>query len=392
MSQVENEKKSRGATLRLPKLSPLYADNTVMQSESSSPAAIRECRDRGGGSGFPSISSENSRNDISTSNSNSPSGGGSVHRYQHQHQHQQSNLKQQTGGPTHDGTSSSGVAFRNGVTGSDEGGAGFGIVRSILDQQQGQQDSSPGNASNALGSPAAATGTNQSATSACAGDAGDVSSSANSGNSAQPQHQHQGSNAQPAAGAMRLADQLRSFDALRGDLNDRLRHRLENMRSGREESYKAKFNAFHVQVAGCGAHDFNGNRWRRDAEDSKRVARERIVDSHPWFGKLCATAGYERGKVGPEMQVVGKVRTVIEKTGDFQQHDFRVLVESLPPESIARTGVQKIVSFIRDGLRIGFKDRSNPLPGLLKKRSAAAQQSQAAQEKLAKLSPRLPHL
>ena len=351
MSQVENEKKSRGATLRLPKLSPLYAENTVMQSESSSPAAIRECRDRGAGSGFPSISSENSRNDISTSNSNSPSGGGSVHRYQHQHQ--QSNLKQQTGGPTHDGTSSSGVAFRNGVTGSDEGGAGFGIIRSILDQQQGQQDSSPGNASNALGSPAAATGTNQSATSACAGDAGDVSSSANS---AQPQHQHQGSNAQPAAGAMRLADQLRSFDALRGDLNDRLRHRLEN------------------------------------AEDSKRVARERIVDSHPWFGKLCATAGYERGKVGPEMQVVGKVRTVIEKTGDFQQHDFRVLVESLPPESIARTGVQKIVSFIRDGLRIGFKDRSNPLPGLLKKRSAAAQQSQAAQEKLAKLSPRFPHL
>ena len=221
------------------------------------------------------------------------------------------------------------------------------------------------------------------------GNGGNSNNNSNNNNN-NPNNDSTSSSTNNQPGAIRLADQLRSFDALRGNLNDRLRHRLENMRCSREESYKAKFNAFQIQ--GYGA-DFNGNRWRRDAEDSKRGARERILESHPWFGKLCATAGYEKGKIGPEMQVVNSVRMVIEKTGEFQQHDFRVLVESLPPESIARTGVQKIVSFIRDGLRIGFKDisRSNVLPSL-KKQSIAVQQSQGAQEKLAKLSPRLPLL
>lgn len=144
-------------------------------------------------------------------------------------------------------------------------------------------------------------------------------------------------------------------------------------------------NGAHAETSGV------ARSWRRAGLTSATHprARARWMDLAIRFGKLCATAGYERGKTGPEMQVVMKVRQVIEKTGDFRQHDFRVLVESLPPESIARTGVQKIVSFIRDGLRIGFKDRSNPQPGMLKKRSAAAQQSQAAQERLAKLSPRM---
>ena len=190
---------------------------------------------RGAAGGFP-ISAESSHNSVYGA---SPSGG-SAHRYGQQ---QQSQLKQQAGPSAGDGAGPGGMGFRG--FGADEG-AGFGI-RGILDQHP-----SPGSSSiaNASASPAAAGGDVTS-------DA-DVSSSGNSASAPQPQppqSSQQAQQAQPPSasaavqpGAMRLADQLRSFDALRGDLNDRLRHRLEHMRSSREESYRAKFNAFQVRV------------------------------------------------------------------------------------------------------------------------------------------------
>ena len=359
IGHVDNEAKVKSA-LRLPKLSPLYLNTGA------------------GGSSVPG--------NVSSSHQ-SPIGGGGYGAAHSASSHRGS--LPSIGAES--STSSPGVRGKNQVgvdSPGDGGGPGIRIdsgLGSIFQQQQQQMPSQQQHATNVGAATAAgASGGSASAAGVHGGSAGGGSSVVEGGpglSAAGPQQQ---------PGAVRLADQLRSFDVLRGNLNDRLRHRLENMRCGREESYKAKFNAFHVQVQGCA--DFNGNRWRRDAEDSKRGARERIVESHPWFGKLCATAGYEKGKLGPEMQVVGSVRTVIEKKGDFEQGDFRVLVESLPPESIARTGVQKIVSFIRDGLRIGFKDLSRGSLPSLKKQSISVQQSLGAQEKLAKLSPRLPRL
>ena len=206
------------------------------EASSGESPVLRGGGDRGAAGGFP-ISAESSHNSVYGA---SPSGG-SAHRYGQQ---QQSQLKQQAGPSAGDGAGPGGMGFRG--FGADEG-AGFGIIRGILDRHP-----SPGSSSiaNASASPAASGGDVTS-------DA-DVSSSGNSASAPQPQppqSSQQAQQAQPPSasaavqpGAMRLADQLRSFDALRGDLNDRLRHRLEHMRSSREESYRAKFNAFQVRV------------------------------------------------------------------------------------------------------------------------------------------------